>query len=84
VANQVLSVYPNPSTGLLNVSLSSEEIGQVDLKVVDLNGRVIHHELIPSEKLTGYPIQLKSYSPGLYIIELSVNKKTIRQKVILN
>jgi hypothetical protein len=84
VANQVLSVYPNPSTGLLNVSLSSEEIGPVNLKVVDLNGRVIHQELIPSEKLTGYPIQLKSFNPGLYIIELLVNKKLIKQKVILN
>jgi len=83
-ANQVLSVYPNPSNGLLNVSLSSEETGDVNLKIVDLSGKVVYKEYIQSAKLANYPIQLKSCIPGLYIMELLINHKVISQKVILN
>ena len=84
VTNQVLSIYPNPSIGLINVSLSSEESGKVTLNIFDIKGKKVHEETIQSDKLNNYPIKLESLSKGLYILELNVNGKKISQKVVFN
>jgi len=85
VANQALSVYPNPSSGQFNISYSTEEVaGPVSIKVFDLKGSEIYNEVVNADKLKGYPINLSGKSKGVFILELTMNKKTISQKIVLN
>ncbi|MEL7249805.1 MAG: T9SS type A sorting domain-containing protein [Bacteroidota bacterium] len=44
------SLYPNPSSGVVNVELELEKSGEVKLEVIDLAGRVL--QTLPSEQLT--------------------------------
>lgn len=85
IANQALSVYPNPSNGQFNINYSTEDVvAPVTIKVFDLKGSEIYNEVVNANKLKGYPINLSNESKGVFILELTMNKKTISQKIVVN
>jgi len=85
IANQSLSVYPNPSNGRFYVSFSTEEVAStVTVKVFDLKGSEVYNEVVNIDKLKGYPIDLSGTNKGIFILELTINKKSIRQKIVLD
>jgi len=74
-----VSVFPNPTRGPVQIRLSNGT-GNINLRILDMNGRVIEHrnfnvtESIISADLTGNPA-------GIYTIELSLNGQTTKTKV---
>ncbi|MBI9053072.1 MAG: DUF2271 domain-containing protein [Bacteroidales bacterium] len=83
IGNQALSVYPNPSTGVFYINFASEENGPVNLKVIDISGRVLYEKQVSKSEFTNYPIQLSDLKTGIYILKLSVNNKEIQQKIVI-
>lgn len=65
VQTPALKVYPNPTTGLLNVKVMNNTSALITLEVYDLYGRLV-------ERATGendhFQINTTSYSSGVYII----------------
>jgi hypothetical protein len=74
---QNFNVYPNPSTGSVNIEL--DNIENPVLNVYDLNGRLIFHE--PTIKDSNYQFDLDAPS-GVYIIELKTTKEHYYHKLI--
>lgn len=71
----LLSIYPNPSSGLINISSSDIIIG---IRITRLTGDIIYH-LRPDSK--NYSLQVDK--PGIYILTLTIDKLTISRKLIV-
>ncbi len=71
-----LSIYPNPSTGLVNVSGTS---GVGYYEVCDLTGRIV----VSGTWNGSASIDLGQYGKGLYLIRLSQNDQSSIQRVII-
>lgn len=72
VAEDALSVYPNPTYGRLNLELTSDYRGVVDAIVSDVNGRrLITRQFTKEEQWLGGAIDVSSLPPGVYLLRLS-------------
>jgi hypothetical protein len=67
-----VSVYPNPVTDYLNISLGKARSGSYTVTVYDLRGRNIHQdELQVSGSHAGLRIPATDWKPGMYIIRVA-------------
>lgn len=75
--NNELGIYPNPSSGDINVLLNTDNEGE--LNVYDLNGRLIEKHTIPQNskvfKLTGLP-------KGTFIVNFMSETQTWSKKIV--
>lgn len=69
-----ISIYPNPTTGELNINLLSSEIG--DILVSNLLGKVLLHEKNQKQ------IDVSGLTPGVYTITISQGINTHTQRFI--
>ncbi|MDX9905064.1 MAG: PKD domain-containing protein [Bacteroidales bacterium] len=67
---QVFEVYPNPCTGLFYFQLSANNPGQVNIKVSNIQGEIIIKRLVQINKKDTYPLDLRSWPDGVYILEI--------------
>jgi hypothetical protein len=70
-----LSMYPNPTTGLLNISKSQS--GSAKIELTDLNGKILEKREIEEAiilDLTGYP-------KGLYLLHFQMNGVQITERI---
>ena len=79
-----LDIYPNPSRDIFNISLTSEVIQDLRVKVIN----VIEEELINEslEQFVGEytkAIDLSRYTKGVYFLEITTNYGIINKKLIL-
>ena len=76
-ANTSISVYPNPATDFINIQFSLTEASKVDVKIFDLNGRLMLAQ--PSQsKISGtqnLKVSLASLPPNTYFVRLTVNNE---------
>ncbi|MBN2892406.1 MAG: carboxypeptidase regulatory-like domain-containing protein [Bacteroidales bacterium] len=72
-----LSVYPNPSTGLIYVKTNSN-VGEIT--IFSVNGTIVKQIEIVSEVSE---IDLSSQSEGVYFIKLSTEKGNVFKKLVL-
>jgi Divergent InlB B-repeat domain/Secretion system C-terminal sorting domain/Beta-propeller repeat len=81
--NNLIHVYPNPSTGVFNVQLNSTETTQ--LKVSDSFGKSVYQnkDISPSQITIGISIDLSSQTNGVYFLEITTGKNTRTEKIIL-
>jgi 3',5'-cyclic AMP phosphodiesterase CpdA len=63
-----ISVYPDPSTGLFNVSLG--QAIPVDLKVYNTLGEIVHHQT--SNDLI-FQVDMQSHADGMYFMEITAD-----------
>ena len=80
------AVYPNPSTGVVNISFESFDGNKpMQLKVMNLLGQEMHTQFIqPFSGKQELRLDLGNYAKGLYFLEISdgKNSKTKRISII--
>jgi hypothetical protein len=64
----LINIYPNPTSGMVNISFESEEVKPTSIMIVDLQGRVVMQ--INDEMSNSFlrEINLSNFDNGLYII----------------
>lgn len=77
-AGALVTVYPNPSTGVLN--LSSLENGSKDIQVMSLSGKVLLHT---NFKTNNHLLNLKHLSAGIYLLKMQTASGSLTQRVVL-
>ena len=75
-----LSVYPNPSKGLVKVVWDNEKIPVESLKVIDFTGREI---FIDTEFKGKSVVDMTKYPAGAYMIQLKTDSEIIAKKVVI-
>ena len=79
-----VNVFPNPSTGIFNISFSSLVKQDFEIKVVNSIG-----ELVKGYSVNSYIgdyfniIDLKRYSNGVYFLEIYSDKQRVFNKKII-
>ena len=78
-----LMIYPNPSKDIFNLELSTNNINNISVKIINIVG-----EIIFEDNLTRYSgtykqtVDLTSYSIGVYLFKLDTDNGTIIKKLI--
>jgi hypothetical protein len=80
----VLSIYPNPSKNIFNISFVSKEEQNLQVRVINVIGEEIYTEDL--KQFTGeYSqfINLNEYKKGIYFLQIETSKGVINKKLIL-
>lgn len=75
-----ISVFPNPSNGIISVSVNGN-IGNSQITVTDVCGQTVFET--DSEKHE-IPIDLSNQSIGVYFLKIITEKGTVIKKIVLN
>lgn len=74
-----VSIYPNPSTGIVDLNFNYQKFKAVNVTVYDMFGKIVN----TSEN--NWRLDLSHLSNGVYTLSISLdNKKPYYQKVVLN
>jgi hypothetical protein len=71
-----LNIYPNPTLGKLNI-VSADKINTLSIT------NIIGKELLFAKDFSANTIDLSSYESGVYFINISTDKGTHIEKIIL-
>ncbi|CAM1343947.1 glycoside hydrolase family 48 protein [Tenacibaculum amylolyticum] len=80
----IVGIGPNPTSDILNIYVGNEGKGDVEIRLIDLSGRVIKTDLMTNGQQSTQ-MSLGKLPSGLYILEtndLSINKVQ-RNKIII-
>jgi uncharacterized protein YdeI (BOF family) len=81
-----VTVYPNPATDLLKVSIRSEASGSVMLSLYNNIGSAVFERefsLSAGSNLIQVDIQENSIEPGVYYLQLRTEKQFVTRKLIV-
>lgn len=74
--NNSTLIYPNPASDLLQVKYESEKAGNFQIKIIDLQGKLIKQVTLNSQYGTNYAIlDVSGLTQGLYIFQLQNGNK---------
>jgi hypothetical protein len=79
-----MSIYPNPSTDVINVEVNSE-VETFDIHLVDISGKIIpgiSAASDPGGKNT-FHFSTKNLQAGMYFVQLKTSGATFNQKLII-
>lgn len=81
--DNMISVFPNPTNGMLNINLGFSEAGDVQVRIFNTLGEQV--ALIKENNSVGnYSFDLSDKTNGIYFVEVSTAYGKITRKVILN
>ena len=79
-----LDVYPNPSRDVFNITFTSEDVQDLEVRVINVVGEVVYTENL--EQFVGeYTKQVDLYknAKGIYFLEITTNNGVVSKKLIL-
>ena len=79
-----LAIYPNPTTGMLNISFDQESMGKVDVKLLSINGQIIKEDVL--EGFTGQyrnSFDISNQAKGVYLLSIMTDKGKVDKKIVL-
>ena len=78
-----ISVYPNPTNGIVNIKFNDTWRGDVNFKITDIFGRSITERILDNKNASSsHSIDISNSNDGLYIIQLVQGDKKTMHKVI--
>ncbi|MEZ4798397.1 MAG: DUF4394 domain-containing protein [Flavobacteriales bacterium] len=84
--NQLVNIYPNPATDVLNISMVSDQAGMVNLTLVDVTGKIVK-SINQIQILSGSnmkQLNVSDLAPGIYFANINLEGQVIySEKVIV-
>ncbi len=82
VVDYSVDVYPNPTTGLLNISFdNTTEAGVCSVEIYDALGRLLSSEVVSASG--SHSMDISAYPEGLYIVRVSTSAFVANKKIML-
>ncbi len=80
----LLNVYPNPSSGVVNIGLSLTNASKINYQVVNIAGETVYSEQggLVNGNITK-ALNLTTLNKGIYFIRVITDKEIIMKKVVL-
>ena len=84
----IFNCYPNPTKlAHLNVDYFTNEIGKLEIQLLDIYGRVVENKLLnidnKMENISTIKFGVRGKSPGVYFVVLKINNKVFATKKVL-
>ena len=82
--DKVLLVYPNPSTGIVHLTINNLQGKKVELSVLNVIGSVLYHETV-TELNDKYSrtLDLSKFANGLYYVRLESDNASQMCKLVI-
>jgi hypothetical protein len=79
------NIYPNPSNGLVNVSLNYlQEEDAIELSVTDFVGRTVaSQQLVAQDKRMQIQMDLSTLAAGTYLVHIKAGKAVFTEKLVI-
>ncbi len=83
LANSI-EVYPNPSSGIFNLTVASEEVGTVETEVFSVTGQRVYHNTFPlTYDSNTFTMDLSGVANGMYLFRAIINGQKMTKKIIV-
>ena len=79
-----IEVYPNPSTGIVNLTLTGFKGKKTELRVMNVIGNIVHREVLNGDETSRKVLDLTKEASGLYYIKLQTDDYSEIRKIIIN
>jgi len=79
----MFNLYPNPSNGILNVSVNLNRVDNVSLHVTNLLGQEICSKNIGNTSGGNYTLDLSNAAKGIYFVQLKTDKETTVKRITI-
>ena len=74
----VVSIYPNPATDRLNVDVSIDKVAQMEVRLLDMSGRVVKSLMQQTQKgMNNVTLDLSDIASGVYGVQIYENNALI-------
>ncbi len=77
-----LSIYPNPATSDLNISIAGTSLKNTTVQLIDISGRLVYETKITTD-VTTHKVNTANLTAGLYIVKTAGNKGMQTQKLVI-
>ena len=77
------AVFPNPTNGLLTIQLGRSIVGNMQVRVLDLSGRVVIDQALTMAGSDRNTIDLRGLQSGNYLVQLTTPTWVKTQRVEL-
>ncbi|NBC09270.1 MAG: T9SS type A sorting domain-containing protein, partial [Bacteroidetes bacterium] len=78
-----LTVSPNPSQGPFNVDLQLPSAAEVQVRVQDINGRLLLQQDWGTQQQFNHELSLPNAAPGVYLLQVEVGGTTLRRRLVI-
>jgi hypothetical protein len=77
-------IFPNPSKGIFNLSISGDKYRNAEIEITDITGKKIYHSFMESSTgKSGDVIDLQKFANGVYLLKLTNDSATSFRKLVL-
>ena len=84
IKNIGLKLYPNPNKGSFEVSMELEELQNVDIEVLSINGKLIWKEIYLNQMgMRKFPIDIKDQAKGIYFLRVTTKSGSFTKQLII-
>lgn len=81
--NTKVSVFPNPTTGILNIAYNFNTKEDLKIEVTNMLGQVVYTELENNTTTNAKTINLSGLSKGVYMVTLSTATDKMVRKIVI-
>jgi len=86
LVSPILNIYPNPTTGVVQIEYTLSTNTSVQLQLFDANGQLVQTIVPASIQAAGSyqrPVDVSTYTPGIYYTVFSTPQENNTQKLVL-
>jgi len=81
LATAGFALFPNPTAGLLNITISPDALGAARVRVLDMSGRIVIDSPLMLRSGALHTIDMRGLQSGQYVVQLSTDNWTKVQRV---
>ena len=81
--NAEIQVFPNPTTDVVSIKMSSSVIGRMNLSIYDARGRLIDNSFFNANGNTEFEVDFSNQAEGVYFIQVEFENQTISKRVVV-
>ncbi len=79
-----LNIYPNPTSGMLNVKFNTEKQGDIQVQLVSISGQIIFNEVMTDNSgQYNNSFDISNQPKGIYMLSITSEKEKINKKIVL-
>lgn len=79
-----IKVYPNPVKDKLMIQFNEFVNGNVNLDLMDANGRVVYSNFVPNVKNLTHTLDVNKVAKGIYQLRITNQTNTVQKKIIIH
>ncbi|MBX7206083.1 MAG: T9SS type A sorting domain-containing protein, partial [Bacteroidia bacterium] len=86
IENKEYRIYPNPAKQLVNISsdlITKESVGNFDIKIVDVTGRIIELHKIKQEGMNIISCETSQLTPGVYMLVIFKDGMLVQKRKLI-